>query len=67
MGSKSWHGRKGVQCPVCDMWLDSNNKTKVPSHKPKGDILAARDCSGTGQTPKQIKGFPGDEWNQYRR
>lgn len=57
MGSKEWNNKKSVRCSVCSMWLDSENRGKTPSHKPKGDILSSQDCKGSGRPPSASKGF----------
>jgi hypothetical protein len=59
MGSTSWNNKKGVQCSACGLWMDSSSDKSTPSHKPKGDFLAAKDCKGSGKKPKRTKGFEG--------
>lgn len=58
MGSTKWSKKKGVQCAVCDLWIDSENDNTTPTHKPKSDILG-KDCRGSNKKPKASKGFPG--------
>lgn len=66
MGSDKWNHIPAVQCAVCSQWLDHNNKDKTPGHKPKGNILASRNCSGSGKKPQRIKGFgPGRNAPRY--
>jgi len=59
MGSTAWNNKKGVQCKECDLWMNSDTDKKTPDHKPKGDVLAYRNCSGSGKAPKRVKGFEG--------
>lgn len=69
MGSTKWNNKKGVQCSECDLWMDSNSDKSVPGHKPKGDLLAANNCKGSGGKPKRTKGFEGKKspYNKERR
>lgn len=57
MGSTKWNNKRGVQCPECDAWMDADSPEKTPGHKPKGDVLSIKDCSGSGRKPRRVKGF----------
>lgn len=45
--------RRQVKCPVCRMWIDSQQRLAVPTHTRPG---TPGSCDGSGKSPAGTKG-----------